>query len=204
MGQHPVILAFAGSLRAESLNKRLLRAAMEHVRAPGAEVVHVDLRDYAMPLYDGDHEAEYGVPEAARRLRRLMLGCHGMLIASPEYNGSVSGVLKNALDWCSRPAAGIAGLAPFAGKAVALVAASPGPFGGVRGLGHLRAIMGKLGSVVLAEDVALPFAGNAFEGDHGLAAAAAREQVRVVGAGLVRLAARLHGLDTGAAQASGD
>jgi NAD(P)H-dependent FMN reductase len=199
MTQHPVILAFAGSLRAESFNKRLLRAAMEHVRALGAEVVHVDLRDYVMPLYDGDHEAEYGVPEAARRLRKLMLGCHGMLIASPEYNGSVSGVLKNTLDWCSRPADDVAGLAPFSGKAVALVAASPSPFGGVRGLGHLRAIMGKLGSVVLAEDVALPFAGNAFEGDHGLAAAPAREQVRLVGAGLVRLAARLHGLGTDAA-----
>ena len=202
MNQQPIILAVAGSLRAESLNKRLLRAAVGHVRALGAEVVHVDLRDYAMPLYDGDHEAEYGVPEAARRLRRLMLGAHGMLIASPEYNGSVSGVLKNTLDWCSRPTDDAAGLAPFAGKAVALLAASPGPFGGVRGLGHLRAIMGKMGSVVLAEDVALPLAGHAFEGDHGLVADTAREQVRRVGAGLVRLAARLHGLDTDAVQAS--
>lgn len=202
MPQQPIILAFAGSLRAESLNKRLLRAAVEHVRVRGAEVVHVDLRDYAMPLYDADHEAENGVPDAARRLRSLMLAAHGMLIASPEYNGSVSGVLKNTLDWCSRPTEDAAGLAPFAGKAVALVAASPSPFGGVRGLGHLRAIMGKLGSVVLAEDVALPLAGHAFDGDHGLVAEAARQQVRRVGAGLVQLAARLHGLDTDAAQAS--
>ncbi|HZV67207.1 MAG TPA: NAD(P)H-dependent oxidoreductase, partial [Telluria sp.] len=184
----PIILAFAGSLREESYNRKLLKVAVAHAREAGATVVEVDLRDFLLPLYDGDHESAFGVPAAARQLRRLMLDCDGMLVASPEYNGSVSGVLKNTLDWCSRPAGDGAALEPYAGKPVALMAASVSAYGGVRGLGHLRAIFGKLGATVLGEEVALPLAAGAFEADGQLVVAASQQIVGKVAASLVRLA----------------
>jgi chromate reductase len=158
----PKILAFAGSSRAGSLNSKLLLAACESARASGAEVTMVDLRDLPMPLYDGDLERSNGVPDNAHKLRYLMVSHQAQLIACPEYNGSVPAVLKNALDWCSRPADGQAGLVAFRGKVVSLMAASIGPFGGIRALGHLRAIMSKMGAVVLPEDCAVPFADRAF------------------------------------------
>src|SRR5262245_53093709 len=96
------ILAFAGSTRTASFNKRLLHFAVAEARAAGAEVTHVDLRDFAMPLYDGDLEAASGLPAAAKAFKRLLIDHPGFLIASPEYNSSIPGVLKNAIDWASR------------------------------------------------------------------------------------------------------
>jgi len=193
MHQCPTILALAGSLRTYSINRKLLNIGVEQLHEAGANVVLVDLRDYPLPLYDGDLEEEHGVPQAARELRRLMMDCHGLLIASPEYNGSVSGVLKNMLDWCSRPADDGPALAPYSGKAVALMSASPSPFGGVRGIGHLRASLGKMGAVVLGEDVALPLADNAFDADGRLKSAASLNMVSNLSAGLVKLAGQLQG-----------
>jgi chromate reductase len=157
----PKILAFAGSSRSGSLNSRLLLVACEFARASGADVTTVDLRDLPMPLYDGDLERSNGVPDNAHTLRDLMASHHAQLIACPEYNGSVPAALKNALDWCSRPADGQAGLVAFRGKIISMMAASIGPFGGIRALGHLRAIMAKMGAVVLPEDCAVPFADRA-------------------------------------------
>jgi chromate reductase len=188
MNKRPTILAFAGSLRKESFNRKLLNSTVEQVRSAGGIVIEVDLRDFSLPLYDGDHETEFGVPDAARRLRRHMLDCDGMLLASPEYNGSVSGVLKNTLDWCSRSCGDGAALEPFAGKPVALTAASISPYGGVRGLGHLRAIFGKMGANVLGEEIALPLAGGAFAADGRLVSAASQQLVGKLAASLVRLA----------------
>lgn len=164
------ILAFAGSARRDSLNKKLARFAAEAARAAGAEVTFIDLDDYPMPLYHGDLEAQSGMPENALKLRDLFLAHEALIIASPENNGSVSALLKNTLDWLSR---GIgdgkgrdSGLAPYAGKTALMLAASPGAFGGVRGLPQLRHILATLGVIVLATQVVLPRAHEAFDG-HG-------------------------------------
>nr|BAC65299.1 hypothetical protein [Pseudomonas fluorescens] len=159
------ILAFSGSTRNASLNVKLLNLAVAATLEHGAQVTHIDLRDFPLPIYDGDLEAESGVPDNAMILRELLFAHDGLLIASPEYNGSVTALLKNTLDWCSRPSNGLDGLAPFRGKAVGLMAASLSPFGGLRGIIDLRGIMVKLGATVLSEDVALPIAQNAFDAD---------------------------------------
>src|SRR4028118_1141851 len=104
MTNPPKILAFAGSAREASYNKLLVKIAAEGARAAGAEVTYLDLRDLPIPLFDEDLEAKEGIPENARKLKELMMAHQGLLIASPEYNGSITAVLKNAIDWASRPA----------------------------------------------------------------------------------------------------
>jgi chromate reductase len=143
-----------------------------------------------MPIYDGDFEASDGIPAAALALRELLLSHQGFLVASPEYNGSVSALLKNSLDWCSRPAAGQDGLAPYRGKTVALLAASIGPFGGVRSLSHLRAIFSKMGSNVLADEVMVPTAQQAFTPEGALANEVLQKMALQQGAGLAVTVAR--------------
>ena len=103
MTDQPTILAFAGSTRADSFNKKMVRIAADGARNAGAEVTLVDLRDYAMPVYDGDLEAAEGPPAAAQAFKKLMSAHDGFLIAAPEYNSSISAVLKNTIDWVSRP-----------------------------------------------------------------------------------------------------
>jgi len=156
------VLAFSGSMRTDSLNKKLVRVAAAAVERAGGEVTHLDLRDLALPLYDGDLEAQSGLPEGARQLKQLMLAHDAFLISSPEYNSSISGVLKNAIDWASRPVPGEPPLVWFSGKIVGLMAASPGGFGGIRALATLRAILENLGSIVIPKQVALPRAHEAF------------------------------------------
>src|SRR4051794_35159357 len=101
MAQTPRILAFAGSTRTESYNKKLVPIAVAGARAEGAEVTLIDLRDFPLPLFDQDLEAQ-GTPANAGKLKELFLAHHGLLIASPEYNSSITAVLKNAIDWVSR------------------------------------------------------------------------------------------------------
>jgi NAD(P)H-dependent FMN reductase len=187
------ILAFAGSARRESLNKRLLAAAVPFAREAGAEVTVVDLDEYDMPVYHGDHEAANGLPPAAQRLREAFLAHDALLIASPENNASVSSALKNALDWVSRPHAGQNGLVPYQGKVAALLAASPGALGGLRGLQHLRAILQALGVLVISEQFALGRAHEAFDAAGGLADARQRASVQGVAQRLVHVAAKLGG-----------
>src|SRR4051812_26801189 len=102
----PRILAFAGSLRKESLNKKLLRIAASAARAAGAEVTLIDLKDHPLPIFDQDLETAQGMPENGARLKTLFAEHDGLLIASPEYNSSFTAVLKNTIDWVSRPAPG--------------------------------------------------------------------------------------------------
>lgn len=158
----PHLLAFAGSTRRESFNKRLLPILSRGAERAGARVTTLDLRDYPLPLYDGDLEAEQGVPAPALELRGLLKSSSGLLLACPEYNSSISGVLKNTIDWVSRPVEGEDGLAGLRGKVVGLVSASPGALGGLRGLVHVRAILGNLGCLVVPEQVAVGGAGKAF------------------------------------------
>jgi NAD(P)H-dependent FMN reductase len=185
------ILAFAGSARRDSLNKRLVAYAAGFARAAGAEVTLLDLDDYDMPVYHGDHEAAGGLPPAAQRLREAFLAHDALLIASPENNASVPAALKNAIDWVSRPHAGQNGLVPYQGKVAAMLAASPGALGGLRGLTHLRAILQTLGVLVLTEQFALGRAHEAFDEHGALADARQRASVEGVVRRLVDVTTRL-------------
>jgi chromate reductase len=156
------ILALAGSTRADSFNKKLVQTAAAFAEKVGAAVTVIDLRDYPLPLYDGDLEESEGSPEHATMLYALFKSHDAVLISSPEYNSSISGVLKNDIDWISRPRDGEPPLAAFSGKVAGLLSASPGQLGGLRGLVHLRSILGNIGMVVIPEQVAVGAAHEAF------------------------------------------
>ena len=168
MPDQPRILVFAGSAREASLNKKLARVAAKVVNEQGGEATFIDLRDYPMPIYEGDLEEREGMPEGARRLRELFVSHPAFLIVSPENNGSIPSLLKNAIDWLSRDTDGKSGLEPYRGKIVALMAASPGAFGGVMALGHLRQSLTKLFAHVIPEQFPLPKADQAFGEDGSL------------------------------------
>ena len=183
------IVAFAGSSRTDSFNKKLIQIAVEGARAAGAEVTLVDPKDYPLPLYDGDCETELGLPENAKKLRTLLLPADGLLIASPEYNGSISGVLKNIIDWLSRPVSGEGPV--FRGKTVGLMATSPGAFGGLRGLVHTRTILMNLQAVVLPEQIAVPKAMDAFDTQGKLKDPTQNSSVLMLGARVAKVAAAI-------------
>lgn len=152
------LLAFAGSLRAGSLNKKLLGVACEIARKKGAEVKVVDLAEFAMPLYNGDIEDEQGIPPAANKLKDLFNSVEGVIISAPEYNYSVSGVLKNAIDWTSRIKP-----QPFRQKHMLLMSASPSMVGGNRGLWVLRMSLEAMGAFVYPDMFSLAVANEAFD-----------------------------------------
>jgi chromate reductase len=155
------VLAFAGSLRAASHNKKLVEIAVEKLRARGVDVDVLDLREVSMPNYDGDIEATSGLPGGARVMRERMADANAVLIASPEYNASIPGVLKNVIDWTSRPPN-----QPWARKVVTLLAASTGPGGGRAVLVDMRKVLSALGAFVLPSVVSLARAGDAID-EHG-------------------------------------
>ncbi len=182
----PKILAFAGSTRTASYNKRLVSFAAEAARAAGAEVTLIDLRDYPLPLFDGDLEEQQGLPENAKKLKTIFREHDALLISSPEYNSSITAVLKNTIDWISRPETDDEpALVAYRGKTAALVSASPGGLGGLRGLVHVRAILGNLGVVVLPEQVAVSKAYEAFDEKGGLKDERTAKQVTQLAQGLV-------------------
>lgn len=150
------VLAFAGSTRTDSYNKKLVREAAEKAQAMGAKITVIDLRDFPMPLYDADLEAKAGMPENAKKLRQIMLQHDAMIIASPEYNASMPAVLKNALDWTSRTEDGKPSKAAYKDKKFAIMSATPGKRGGVRALSHLRLVLEDLGGIVVPSQVEIP------------------------------------------------
>jgi len=165
----PRILVFAGSAREDSFNKRLARLMADRIDTLGGHATFIDLRDYPMPIYDGDLEADAGLPEHARRLKRLVMEHQGLAIACPEYNGFITPLLKNAIDWVSRPDGDLGGLAPYANKVAAIAAASPGGLGGLRALPLLRQLLSNIGVTVLPDQLAIGGAGQAFDEDGSLA-----------------------------------
>jgi NAD(P)H-dependent FMN reductase len=188
----PKILAFAGSTRTGSFNKKLAAAAAEGARTGGASVTVVDLRDLALPLFDEDLEAASGLPEGAQKLKALLRECDGFLIASPEYNSSITAVLKNAIDWASRSETDDEPpLAAFRGKVAALCSASPGALGGLRGLVHLRAILGNIGVIVLPDQVCISTAHEAFDEAGRLKDERKMKQVAALGRGLAEFFTKL-------------
>lgn len=159
----PRVLALAGSLRRESYNKRLIRVGADALRRAGAEVDLLELNDVAMPPYDGDLEDASGLPPGAAAFKRRLAWADGFLIASPEYNHSIPGTFKNAIDWASRGEEDV-----FSGKVAALMAASPGGVGGMRMLPHLRQVLTALDVWLLPSQVTLAKADKAFHPDGSL------------------------------------
>jgi NAD(P)H-dependent FMN reductase len=188
----PRILAFAGSTRTDSYNKRLVKIAAAGARTAGVEVTLIDLRDFPLPIFDGDLEARDGLPANGRKLKDLFLAHHGLLISAPEYNSSITAVLKNVIDWVSRPVAGEAPLACFDGKAACLMSASPGALGGLRGLVHVRAILGNIKVLVLPDQIAISKANEAFNPDGSLKDPKQQAAVEGLGAQLARVITKLH------------
>ena len=185
------ILAFAGSTRQTSHNKRLLSVAAIAVEVAGGGVTTVDLRDYPMPLYDADLETAEGLPPNALALKAMMRACDGFLIAAPEYNGGITGVLKNAIDWTSRRSEGEPPVVCYAGKIVGLVSASPGALGGLRGLAQVRAVLTAIRAVVIPEQVAVPRAAKAFNEAGTLADPERQSAVEAMAARLVAVTQKL-------------
>lgn len=137
---------------------------MKGAQEAGAIVTFIDLKDYPLPLYDQDIEDANGIPENALKLKKMFLDHQGFLIACPEYNSSMSAVLKNSIDWISRPASPQeVYLSPFIDKAVMLMGASPGQLGGLRALVHVRALFGNIYSIVLPQQKSIPLAHEAFD-----------------------------------------
>ena len=183
----PQILAFAGALRTQSWNKKLIRVAVRAAEEAGAQVTLVDLRDFAMPLYDGDLEAQEGLPAKARELKALMVASQGFLLSCPEYNSSIPAVLKNTIDWISRPQPNEPRAVAYTGKVAALLAASPGNLGGVRGLLTVRQVLTTLGVLVLPTQFALAHAAAAFHEDGTLKEEGHRAAVATVTGELIRV-----------------
>src|SRR5213594_3197972 len=151
------ILAFAAALRAGAHNRKLLGVAVEALHGQ-ADVDRLDLREVPMPPYDGDIEANEGLPEGARAFKLRIAAADALLIATPEYNHSIPGTLKNVIDWASRPPDN-----PFKGKTVLLIGASPGQFGAVRGVLAVRQVLTALQAIILPAIVQIAHADQAFD-----------------------------------------
>ncbi|MFA5951445.1 MAG: NAD(P)H-dependent oxidoreductase [Hyphomicrobium sp.] len=195
MSTSPKLLFFAGSARDASYNKRLARLGSEIAEANGIASAFADLGDYPLPLYDGDYQAIEGVPDNALKLEALMKVHTGIFIACPEYNASITPLLKNTLDWISRVRnEGEEPLAVFKTRVFALGSASPGGMGGLRGLNTVRASLELgLGALVLPDQFAVPRAGEAWD-EHGhLKNKESQEQFKKLIQKLARAAHVLHG-----------
>jgi len=177
------VLAFAASLRAGSLNRKLVALAAEIAREEGAEVELAEFREFEMPLYDGDVDAAQGLPPGGLALKRRVESADALLLAAPEYNYSVSGALKNAIDWVSR-----ARPMPWRGRSVYLLSASPSPMGGIRGLWQTRIPLEGCGALVFPDMFALPHANEAFDAAGRLRDEKMAERLRREITGFVRLA----------------
>lgn len=187
------ILCLAGSLRKESLNKKLVKIAMLGAEKAGAEVTYLDLKDFPLPIYDGDIEEKDGLPENAKKLKLVMKQHQGFLFSCPEYNSSITAALKNAIDWASRPEAGEKNLECFSGKVAGLMAASPGSLGGLRGLVTVRSILGNIGVIVIPEQVAVSQAHEAFEADGSMKDKKKQAHVENIGERVAEVTAKLFG-----------
>jgi chromate reductase len=181
----PKILAFGGALRRASFNQKLALIAAEGAKEAGAEVTVIALRDYPLPIFDGDLEDASGLPENAKKLKALFKEHDGWIIASPEYNSSITGALKNTIDWVSREETDDEPpLSAFAGKTAVLCSASPGALGGLRGLVTVRSILNNIGVTVLPGQVAVSKAYEAFREDGSLVNEKQEASVKALGAKL--------------------
>ena len=186
MSEKPKILAFAGSARRESLNKKLIRAAAEIAESEGAEVTVVDFAELELPLYELGYQTEHGVHENAVKFRELLHAHDGFVISTPEHNGSISALLKNALDWASRAGGDEPALACFDGKPCALMAASPGGLGGMRSLAVARMVLNGFRILLLPDQLAVGNAEKLFDESGTLTDNSTRKKLQAVMQKLVK------------------
>jgi len=180
----PRILAFSASLRALSFNQQLASIVAQAARDAGAEVTLISLRDFRMPLFDEELEANESMAEGARNLKTLFAQHDGLIIASPEHNGSFTAAFKNAIDWISRPTeAGEPALLVLKGKTAAICSASPG--GSSRGLAHLRSLLNNISISVVPEQIIIPTSHAAFASDGSLLLPEHAASAKALGAALV-------------------
>ncbi len=180
------ILAFSGSARKDSLNRKLLAAICHAVEAAGGKVTLLDLNEYGLPLYHGDLEEAEGLPANAMKLIKLVQSHAGLLIASPEYNSFITPLLKNTIDWISRAEEN-----PFVGKVAGVVSASPGALGGSRSLQHARHMLLGMGCHVAPAQCILPKAHEAFDSQGVLTHSRSQKSVETLANQLVDLVRKL-------------
>jgi NAD(P)H-dependent FMN reductase len=193
------ILAFAASLRKGSLNRKLIGAVTDMLRELGGEVDLAEFHEFDMPLFDGDKQAAEGLPPGALALERRIRAAHALVIANPEYNYSIAGPLKNAIDWVSR-----ARPMPWRGRSIYLVSTSPGAIGGIRGLWQTRIPLEGCGALVFPDMFALPQGDRAFADDGKLVDAATADRLRQQVLGFYRLAEAVAPLCCGEARGDAD
>lgn len=188
------VLILPGSARRDSVHRKLAAVAADLVTEAGAEAVLIDPADFPLPLYDGDLEEAEGLPAAAKALKQQFLAAHALIFVSPEYNSSVTPLMKNFIDWVSRAESDDEPpLAAYKGKVAGLLAASPGALGGLRGLVHLRAILGNIGVLVVPKQFALGSAYGKFDESGKPADSSVHDGVRPVVAEVLSVASKLHG-----------
>lgn len=194
MSKKPKILAFAGSLREHSFSKRIVKTATKGAENAGAEITYIDLRDFPMPIYNADDHEKNGFDENALKFQKLLNDHDGFLIASPEYNGSLSGALKNAIDWASRKSEKYGQGEVFHGKIAAIMTESPGVFGGIRCLGHLRGVLSILLVNVLPSEIAVGKVHEMFDGNgEEMTDEKMKKILEELGASLVDILRKTHG-----------
>ena len=182
------IAVISGSLRKGSFNTMLARFVASNMAGDGGvEIDEISLAQLDLPMFSEDIESDSGLPASVLELKDRLIAADAVLIASPEYNGSISGALKNAIDWASRPRDGEAQLACFKGKVGGLLAASPGAIGGLRGLRHVRQILTQIHMVVVPAEYALGVAHEAFDGDGNLKDARAATMAKGVGLAVLKM-----------------
>ena len=190
------LLAFAGSTRQHSFNRRLAQAAAGMARDAGAEVTLLELSDFDIPLYNADLEAR-GTPADVLRLKQVLFDHPAWIVCSPEYNGSYTALLKNTIDWASSPVKGDPvwqdGTRAFRGKVVGMLSASPGALGGLRSQSHLAPLLINLECWLAPKAFALGQAGSAFDDSGALVQEAHRERVRGVIEQVLWASGRLQG-----------
>jgi len=186
------IAVITGSVRQGSFNKMLAKLAVARLEAHGAMVTEIDLAAFELPIYAAELEADNFPPDALR-LKQILSEQDGLLVVSPEYNGSIPPLLKNAIDWASRPTGdeGLIALTAYRGKAAAIMSASLSPFGGMRGLMHLRQILTTVQMMVIPDQVVIPAAHAAYESDGRLKEELPATLVDITTARLIKVAAAL-------------
>jgi len=194
MTKKPKILAFTGSLRANSYSERIVKTAARGAEAAGAKVTFINLRDYPLPIYNQDEHGTGEFAENAAKLQKLLAEHDGLLVASPEYNGSLTGALKNAIDWTSRTTDEYRMGAVFNGKFAAIMTQSPGAFGGIRCLGHMRDILTVLLVNVLPTQIAVGKVHEMFDGDGAeMVNEKMKKTLEELGASLAQMLKKTHG-----------
>lgn len=189
------LLIFAGSTRQHSFNRQLAAVAATLARAAGAEVTHLELAEFDVPMYNADLEAQ-GTPTDVMRLKQILFEHPAWIICSPEYNGSYTALLKNTIDWVSSPVksdpAWQDGFKSFTGKVVGLLSASPGGLGGLRSQSHLVPLLLNAQCWVAPKAFALGNAGQAFDANGALLGDAPRQGVQAVVDQVLWASTRLH------------